>query len=132
MQCILIVIAVYIFIRLIWNLMHYYMERRFQRSFGFAPPSSKDKHAIRAYQSKVDRRLRELAATVAEDKAGMSKIVDQMSEFPLYAFFLGRLTPKGRELRELRDAYNRLTRFDLARGDANFFDFQVRNREDYL
>jgi len=130
---VLILAAIFIFLLLLWNLLHYYMERKFRRSFGFDPPRSGDQYTIRALQPMVDRKLRELAASLAEDKAAMSKLVDQMSEFPIFAFTpFGALTAKGKELRRMRDTYNQLTNFDLARGNANFFNFQVGQREDYL
>lgn len=133
MLWILVPAAILTFLLLLWNLLHYYMEKKFQRSFGFAPPQSGDKYAIQALQPMVNKRLHDLADSVEKDKTARRRIVDEMSEFPIFAFTpFGRFTKEGKELRRMRAVYDRLTTFDLARGNANFFNFQVGSREDYL
>jgi len=135
MTAILIVIAVFLSMKLLVNLMHGFMERRFVDRFGFRPPQSRDKLAIRAYQPMVDRRLRELAENEIENQAKIKMIVSQMTGFPLYAFIpkLGRLTERGRELWKLNEKYLKIATFKSARGLADFFDFQTSLRiEDYL
>ncbi|MEX0887865.1 MAG: hypothetical protein WDZ67_00620 [Patescibacteria group bacterium] len=118
---------------LLWNLLWWFYERRFQSSFGFTPPRSRDRYAIQSLQPQVNQKLRELAATVAKDKTEMQQIVGFFSQFsPWYFSPLGRLTQKGRELHEMRSLYDKLSALDCAISEADLFDFRIRQREDYL
>jgi hypothetical protein len=130
---VLILAAIFTFLLLLWNLLHYYMERKFRRSFGFNPPRSGDKYSIQALQPMVDRKLRELAAAVAKDKAEMKQIVSYLSRFTYRDFSpLGKFTQKGRELGQVRGLYGKLNDLDFAISEANFYNFKIGQREDYL
>jgi len=130
---VLILAAIFIFLLLLWNLLHLFYERKFKRSFGFEPPRSSDQYTIRALQPMVDRKLRELAAAVAKDKAEMKQIVVYLSRFNYWDFSpLGKFTQKGRELREVRGLYGKLNDLDFAISEANFYNFKIGQREDYL